>query len=198
MSVPSSPQQFYPTPGDTPTHGSTVRCQPIAIPNTPTFPRRHGFGIGIVRNNVPIYRRRRKILRDNLAGAINKPTIRRLARRGGIKRIQGDIYPTVREVVRDYLKRIIHKLVLLVEHARRKTVTTLDVVYALRALGSPIYGFGSIYYGNDIPNHRAEYLKKMKKMEQHRQDVARRAADQEARDARLDNLQRGMQRGVRA
>ncbi|CAB4427277.1 unnamed protein product [Rhizophagus irregularis] len=50
-------------------------------------------------------KRHRKILRDNIQG-ITKPAIRRLARRGGVKRIS--------------------------EHAKRKTVTSLDVVYALK------------------------------------------------------------------
>ena len=36
-------------------------------------------------------KRHRKILRDNIQG-ITKPAIRRLARRGGVKRISGLIY----------------------------------------------------------------------------------------------------------
>lgn len=41
----------------------------------------------------------RKVLRDNIQG-ITKPAIRRLARRGGVKRISGDIYEKMREVVK--------------------------------------------------------------------------------------------------
>ncbi|KAK6966474.1 hypothetical protein R3P38DRAFT_2590813, partial [Favolaschia claudopus] len=40
-------------------------------------------------------RRHRKILRDNIQG-ITKPAIRRLARRGGVKRISGFIYEETR------------------------------------------------------------------------------------------------------
>ena len=40
-------------------------------------------------------KRHRKILRDNIQG-ITKPAIRRLARRGGVKRISGLIYEEVR------------------------------------------------------------------------------------------------------
>ena len=36
-------------------------------------------------------KRHRKVLRDNIKG-ITKPAIRRLARRGGVKRISGLIY----------------------------------------------------------------------------------------------------------
>ena len=39
--------------------------------------------------------RHRKVLRDNIQG-ITKPAIRRLARRGGVKRISGLIYEEVR------------------------------------------------------------------------------------------------------
>ena len=42
-------------------------------------------------------KRHRKILRDNIQG-ITKPAIRRLARRGGVKRISGLIYEETRGV----------------------------------------------------------------------------------------------------
>nr|DAD36740.1 TPA_asm: hypothetical protein HUJ06_007381 [Nelumbo nucifera] len=60
-------------------------------------------------------KRHRKVLRDNIQG-ITKPAIRRLARRGGVKRISGLIY--------------------------EKTVTAMDVVYALKRQGRTLYGFG--------------------------------------------------------
>jgi histone H3/H4 len=41
----------------------------------------------------------RKILRDNIQG-ITKPAIRRLARRGGVKRISGLIYEETRGVLK--------------------------------------------------------------------------------------------------
>ena len=40
-------------------------------------------------------KRHRKVLRDNIQG-ITKPAIRRLARRGGVKRISGLVYEEVR------------------------------------------------------------------------------------------------------
>jgi len=40
-------------------------------------------------------KRHRKVLRDNIQG-ITKPAIRRLARRGGVKRISGLIYEETR------------------------------------------------------------------------------------------------------
>ena len=48
-------------------------------------------------------KRHRKILRDNIQG-ITKPAIRRLARRGGVKRISGLIYEETRGVLKVFLK----------------------------------------------------------------------------------------------
>ena len=45
----------------------------------------------------------RKILRDNIQG-ITKPAIRRLARRGGVKRISGLIYEETRSVLKIFLE----------------------------------------------------------------------------------------------
>ncbi|XP_069054534.1 histone H4-like [Lepisosteus oculatus] len=75
-------------------------------------------------------KRHRKVLRDNIQG-ITKPTIRRLARRGGVKRISGLNYEETRRVLKVFL-----------ENAKRKTVTAMDVVYALKRQGRTLYGFG--------------------------------------------------------
>jgi len=86
-------------------------------------------------------KRHRKWLRDNITG-ITKPAIRRLARRGGVKRISGLVYDTTREALKEFLENIIRDAVTYTEHARRKTVTPLDIVYALRRHGRRLYGFG--------------------------------------------------------
>ena len=74
-------------------------------------------------------KRHRKVLRDNING-ITKPAIRRLARRGGVKRISGLIYEETRGVLKSFLEGVIRDAVTYTEHARRKTVTAMDVVYA--------------------------------------------------------------------
>ena len=86
-------------------------------------------------------KRHRKIIRDNIQG-ITKHAIRRLARRGGIKRISEHVYEEVRGVLMVYLENLIKDVVTYTKHARRKTVTALDVVYALKKRGRTIYGFG--------------------------------------------------------
>lgn len=60
---------------------------------------------------------------------ITKPAIRRLARRGGVKRISGLIYEETRGVLKIFLENVIRDSVTYTEHAKRKTVTALDVVY---------------------------------------------------------------------
>jgi len=86
-------------------------------------------------------KRHRKVLRDNIQG-VTKPAIRRLARRGGVKRISGLIYEETRGVLKVFLESVLRDCVTYTEHARRKTVTALDVVYALKRQGKTLYGYG--------------------------------------------------------
>lgn len=74
---------------------------------------------------------------------ITKPAIRRLARRGGVKRISSFIYDDTRQVLKSFLEHVVRDAVTYTEHARRKTVTAIDVVYALKRQGRTLYGFGN-------------------------------------------------------
>ena len=62
-------------------------------------------------------KRHRKVLRDNIQG-ITKPAIRRLARRGGVKRISGLIYEETRGVLKVFLENVIEM--------RLRTLNTRD------------------------------------------------------------------------
>jgi histone H4 len=86
-------------------------------------------------------KRHRKVLRNNIDG-ITKPAIRRLARRGGVKRISGLIIEESKGVLKVFLEKVLHDTVQYADHAQRKTVTAMDVVYALRRNGRTLYGFG--------------------------------------------------------
>ncbi len=86
-------------------------------------------------------KRHRIVLRDNLQG-ITKPAIRRLARRGGVKRISGLVYEETRGVLKIFLENVIRDSTLYTIHSRRMTVTAMDVVYALKRQGRTLYGFG--------------------------------------------------------
>jgi len=84
--------------------------------------------------------RHRKVLRNAIQG-VTKPAIRRLARRGGVKRVSSLVYEDVRAELKQFLKRVLHKTILYTKHARRTTVTVQDVVYALKREGRVLYGF---------------------------------------------------------
>ncbi len=84
-----------------------------------------GYGkVGAKRHN-------KKNIRETIMG-VTKPAIRRLARRGGVKRISSLIYGECRVVLRTFLESVIRDAVTYCEHSRRKTVTSLDIVYALK------------------------------------------------------------------
>ncbi|KAH7353637.1 histone-fold-containing protein [Plectosphaerella cucumerina] len=85
-------------------------------------------------------KRHRKILKDTITG-ITKPAIRRLARRGGVKRISASIYDEVRVAIKLRLESILKDCVAYTEYRNAKTVTVHDVIFSLKRIGAPIYGF---------------------------------------------------------
>ena len=87
-------------------------------------------------------KRVRKTTKEVILG-ITKPAIRRLARRGGVKRISNLIYEETRLVLKAFLETVVRDAVTYTEHARRKTVAAMDVVYALKRQGRALYGFGA-------------------------------------------------------
>jgi histone H4 len=69
---------------------------------------RHSLGNALGLSGVAIGSqpgRRRMIQRESIYG-ISKPDIRRLARRGGVKRISKDVYPLTRNVLRGFLQDV--------------------------------------------------------------------------------------------
>ncbi|KAM3501016.1 hypothetical protein MY10362_005900 [Beauveria mimosiformis] len=102
-------------------------------------------------------RRSRKISKDAILG-ITRPAIRRLARRGGVKRMSGLIYEETRKVIRDHLTQILRNCCIYVEYRNAKTVTVQDVLYSLRAMGRTLYGF------DPAMNSAAEKLRRNKQV----------------------------------
>lgn len=94
--------------------------------------------------------RHRRVLRDTVAG-ITRPAIRRLARRGGVKRLSGLVYDETRGVLRVFLKGVVQDAVAYAAHAQRKTVTAVDVLYALKRQGHTLWGFGDATAGCTAP-----------------------------------------------
>ena len=82
-----------------------------------------------------------KSMKETIMG-VTKPAIRRLARRGGVKRLSSLIYDESRHVLRLFLESVIKDAIAYTEHSKRKTVTAIDIVHALKRQGKTIYGFG--------------------------------------------------------
>jgi histone H4 len=101
-----------------------------------------GKGVGKGVGKVAAKRHTRKVNRPLIDG-ITKPAIRRLARRGGVKRISFYIYDYTRDVLKGFLSGVVKDAITYTEHAKRKTVTAMDVVYALKRQGRTLYGFGA-------------------------------------------------------
>ncbi|EGZ10192.1 hypothetical protein PHYSODRAFT_256365 [Phytophthora sojae] len=74
------------------------------------------------------------------AKRITRPAIRRLARRAGVIRMSALVYHQA--VLRVYLANLIRDTVTYTEHGNRKTLTGMDVVYALKRPGEFLYGYG--------------------------------------------------------
>ena len=100
--------------------------------------RRRLDGKGLSKSGI---KRHRKVLRDNIQG-VTKPATRRLLRRGGVDRIAGINYEETRGVRKVFLENVVREGYTYIKHARRMTVTPMDVVYALKRQGRTLYGFG--------------------------------------------------------
>jgi histone H4 len=99
-----------------------------------------GYGTDELRIRMGVGKRHRKQHRDTILG-ITKPAVKRLARRGGVKRISNGIYEETRGVLKIFLEKIIGDAVIYTDHRKAKTVSSMDVVNALKRNGRVLYGF---------------------------------------------------------
>lgn len=72
---------------------------------------------------------------------ITKGAIRRLARRGGVKRIAFQVYEYSREVLVSFMDKLLRDALTYTEHSGRKTVTNMDVILAMKRQGKALLGF---------------------------------------------------------
>lgn len=82
----------------------------------------------------------RKRIKTNGNNA-SKGSVKKLARKGGIKRINSMIHESLNLKMRSFLEEIIKSSIAYMELARRKTLMPRDVVYALKKKGITLYGF---------------------------------------------------------
>ncbi|KAJ6461212.1 histone Octamer, chromosomal Protein, alpha carbons only, partial [Mycena vitilis] len=71
-----------------------------------------------------------------------RPTFKRLARRGGVKRLSSFMYEESRGCLFPYVQELLRDTILHAENSYRTTVTAADVVHALRRSGRNLYGYG--------------------------------------------------------
>lgn len=84
-----------------------------------------------------------RLAKDIKEGHITNGSIRRLARRGGVKRIAMQTHHHVREYIDDFMLNIVRDSLTFCEHRRALTITAMDVVYALKRNGRVLYGYGA-------------------------------------------------------
>lgn len=75
-------------------------------------------------------------------GNITNGAIRRLARRGGVKRIALATHGHIRDYIDDFVTKVVRDSLTYTEHRRALTITAMDVVYALKKNGRVLYGYG--------------------------------------------------------
>ena len=85
-------------------------------------------------------KRVKKVLKDN-SKSITKGSVRRMARRAGIKRISGLLTEEVRGVLKGFVEKVVSDAVSYTEYARKRTVTAGAVVAALKKRGRVLYGY---------------------------------------------------------
>ncbi|KAH9882013.1 hypothetical protein J1614_001184 [Plenodomus biglobosus] len=136
-----------------PTSSSTTRIgsQPVS--------RAQQLGLGLGKGSLGLgaggkggrgshgLRRHKKIHRDTIYG-VTKGDIRRLARRGGVKRISALVYEDIRAALKTRLTTIMRAVIAVVESSGRSTITVTDIVFILNRLGTPIYGFDPAFIGS--------------------------------------------------
>ncbi|KAJ4368209.1 hypothetical protein N0V83_006565 [Neocucurbitaria cava] len=137
-----------PRPGITrPTQGSTptVSGSPGGASRATTL----GLGLGKGAQGLGKskgLKRHMKIQRDTIYG-VTKGDIRRIARRGGVKRISATIYDDVRQALKERLARILKDVISVVEMCGRKTVSVTDIVFILNKQGTTLYGYDPSFTG---------------------------------------------------
>ncbi|CAD7950516.1 unnamed protein product [Amoebophrya sp. A120] len=80
-----------------------------------------------------------EVVHDNLC----KSAIRRLARRGGVRRVSAKIYQPIRLAFQQWLEKVTEQTYILTSHQGRATVRTNEVINALKLQGKNIYGYGT-------------------------------------------------------
>jgi histone H4 len=92
----------------------------------------------------PSARHQRRSRQTGNIKVVSKPAVRRLARRGGVKRMSSEIYTETQNVAKEFLVKVLEKSCIYMKdrNSSAKTLNPGDVVRALHNMGLPMYGFG--------------------------------------------------------
>jgi len=89
----------------------------------------------------PKAKRPLKSVKDRAEAVATKGAMRRLCRRGGVKRVTAIVLPEFRAEVMRFVRSVVTDACAYTELAKRTTVTAQDVVNALRKRGKQLYGY---------------------------------------------------------
>lgn len=99
-----------------------------------------GKSIGKGKGGKISAKRHLNTVKDPIEG-VTKPAIRRLARRAGIKRINGHFYDEVRGILKQWMEHKLNMALTYTKYARRNTLFPADVFHTLKRCGETLYGF---------------------------------------------------------
>ena len=85
-------------------------------------------------------RRKSENANKPLIMGITKNDIKRLARKGGVKRIRNDVYDFTRDIIHSFLGMLVRDSMIYMQAAKRVTCYPMDVVMAMKRQGVSLYG----------------------------------------------------------
>ena len=117
---------------------STVKLSILITPLNMRAQTKNKPLIGSTRDGVKRTFKNQKVTVGN---SFSKASLRRLARQGGVKRISTGAIPELRTMIVKFMETVIRDALTFAEYAKRKTIMVMDIIFALKRHGKPMYGF---------------------------------------------------------
>lgn len=92
-------------------------------------------GSGLGKGGV---RRHKKPTYQNVS--ITNGSIKRLARRGGVKRLSNGVYEETRKILKIFMEKILRDAYYYMEYSKRKTIMVSDIFFSLKKNQRTLYG----------------------------------------------------------
>ena len=93
----------------------------------------------VLRRSASDYEPLRFVPQGQKKRTVGLSDLRRVARRGGVKRLGTAVAVDVQQVLRKYLREVLHDSIVVAEYNRRRTLMIGDVLHALHRRGTPMY-----------------------------------------------------------